>query len=129
MYAGEELQRSQKKRRAEDGLMSSDVYYVRECFQLSLEHGHSSDFSVEIRGRMGGDFFRSVVVIGPEQLERAFRRSSDAHSHQIVVEQFGAMQNPRIDEDRMKSLGFQGYSGTSGGEVWLAFCDSRDHSH
>merc|ERR1719277_324201 len=123
IYAGEELQRSQKTHRAEHGLMVSDVHYVRECFKLSLEQGHSSDFCIEMRGRMGGEFFRSVVVIGPDHLERAFRRSSDAHSQQIDVEQFGAMKNPRIDEERMKSLGFQGYAGSNGGEVWLAFCD------
>ncbi|CAK0828239.1 unnamed protein product [Prorocentrum cordatum] len=122
-YAGDELKRSEKTRPAEEGLMVSNVYYVRECFKLNIETINSSDFIVEMRGIMGGNLFRSTVAIGPEMLDQAFRRSSQAHSQRIYEEQFGAMKNSRFEEDRMRSLGFQGYPGNNGGEIWLAFCD------
>jgi len=124
IYAGDELQHSQKARPTEQDWMAPSVYYIRECFKLSLEHGQISDFVVEMRGRAGADFFRSTVTISPEMLGQEFRRSNEALSQRIDVEQFGAMNSLRNDEDKMRGLGFRGYRGTNGGEVWLAFCDS-----
>jgi len=133
LYGGEELQRT-RVQQAGGGSMFSDVYVFQENFTLSLERRPGTVFTVEIQGKTSqGLDFSSVVNFTADRLERAFQRSSEAASkpgyvmdQRIADTQVVRMRSSKVDERVMNNLGFHHYPGSSGGEIWLAFCDMED---
>lgn len=132
-YGGEELQRT-RVQQAGSGGMFSDVYVFQENFTLSLERRPGTVFTVEIQGKTSqGIDFSSAVNFAADRLDRAFQRSSEAAckpgyvmDQRIADTQVVRMRSSRADERVMLNLGFHHYPGSSGGEIWLAFCDMED---
>jgi hypothetical protein len=132
-YGGEELQRT-RSQQAGSGGMFSDVYVFQENFTLSLERRPGTVFTVEIQGKTSqGIDFSSAVNFAADRLDRAFQRSNEAAckpgyvmDQRIADTQVVRMRSSRVDERVMTNLGFHHYPGSSGGEIWLAFCDMED---
>jgi hypothetical protein len=132
LYGGEELQRT-RSQQAGGGLFG-EVYVFQENFTLSLERRPGTVFTVEIQGKTSqGIDFSSAVNFVADRLDRAFQRSSEAASkpgyvmdQRIADTQVVRMRSSRVDERVMTNLGFHHYPGSSGGEIWLAFCDMED---
>lgn len=132
-YGGEELQRT-RSQQAGSGGMFSDVYLFQENFTLSLERRPGTVFTVEVQGKtsQGADFSSAVNFVA-DRLDRAFQRSSEAAckpgyvmDQRIADTQVVRMRSSRVDERVMTNLGFHHYPGSSGGEIWLAFCDMEE---